>query len=61
VLRHHCPHHDFSRWINDIFHDKPLSDTVRRLEETITDGSPAAVVESTRLALISAIRARSVR
>jgi hydroxymethylpyrimidine pyrophosphatase-like HAD family hydrolase len=61
VLRHHCPHHDFSRWIADVFHDKPLTADLAAAEAQLSAQSPAAVVEQVRLALISALQARHPR
>ncbi len=33
VLAHHAAHLDFSRWMRDVFQDKPLAESVRRAEE----------------------------
>lgn len=58
VLRHHCPHHDFSRWIADVFHDHSLASDVSTAEAGLTTRSPAAVVEQVRVALVSALQSR---
>jgi hypothetical protein len=59
VLRHHCQLHDFSRWVANVFHDRPLAETLRPIEATIGAASPAAVVEAGRLELIAALQART--
>ncbi len=61
VLRHHCPGHDFSRWIAAVFHDQPLAADVAAAETRLSDYSAAAVVEQARLALIAALQARHAR
>jgi hypothetical protein len=61
VLRHHCPRHDFSRWIADVFHDKSLAIDVSTAESRLTARSPAAVVEQGRVALVAALQARLPR
>ncbi len=58
VLRHHCPSHDFSRWIAAVFHDQPLAAKLAAAEAPLSDHSPAAIVEQQRLALIAALQAR---
>ncbi len=35
VLTNHCRHHDFSRWIADVFCDRDLANDVRKLESTM--------------------------
>jgi hydroxymethylpyrimidine pyrophosphatase-like HAD family hydrolase len=61
VLRHHCPDHDFSRWIAGVFYDQPLAAEFAAAEAQLTAHSPAAVVEQVRLALIAALQARHAR
>ena len=61
VLRHHAPRRDFSRWIAEVFHDDSLSAAIRAAEMTIDTESPSALVESARLAMINALRARLKR
>jgi hypothetical protein len=61
VLRHHCPGHDFSRWIAGVFYDQPLAADLAAAEAQLTDHSPAAVVEQVRVALIAALQARRPR
>ncbi len=58
VLRHHGPSNDFSRWIDDVFHDRRLAEAVRAIEDRIRPRSPGAVIDAARLDLISALRAR---
>ena len=61
VVRHHCPGHDFSRWVADVFHDRPLAADLAAAEASLTRGGPAAVVEQVRLALIAALQDRGPR
>jgi hypothetical protein len=61
VLRHHCPGHDFSRWVADVFHDGPLAADLAAAEAPLTGRSPAAVVEQVRLTLIAALQDRQSR
>ena len=56
VLRHHCPGHDFSRWVADVFHDGPLAADLAAVEASVTRRGPAAVVEQVRLTLIAALQ-----
>jgi len=61
VLRHHCPGHDFSRWVADVFHERPLAASLASAETSLLPQSPAAVVEQGRLALIAALQDRHLR
>jgi len=61
VLRHHCPGHDFSRWVADVFHDGPLPADLAAAEAALTRRGPAAVVEQARLTLIPALQDRLPR
>jgi hydroxymethylpyrimidine pyrophosphatase-like HAD family hydrolase len=61
VLRHHCPGHDFSRWVADVFHDGPLAADLAAAEAAIAPRSPGAVVEQARLTLITALQDRHPR
>jgi hypothetical protein len=61
VLRHHCPGHDFSRWIAAVFHDQALAAELAAAEAQLSHHSPAAIVEQQRLALIAALQARHAR
>src|ERR1700722_9818639 len=61
VLRHHCPGHDLSRWVADVFHDRPLAADLAAAEASLTRRSPGAVVEQVRLALITALQDRYPR
>jgi haloacid dehalogenase-like hydrolase/Helicase HerA, central domain len=61
VLRHHCPGHDFSRWVSGVFHDDSLARVLSAAEAGVQESSPAAVVEQARLALIAALQARHSR
>ena len=61
VLRHHCPDHDLSRWVADVFHDRPLAASLASAEASLTRRSPGAVVEQVRLALIAALQDRHLR
>jgi hydroxymethylpyrimidine pyrophosphatase-like HAD family hydrolase len=58
VLRHHCPGHDLSRWVTDVFRDGQLAADLAAAEASLTRGSPGAVVEQVRLALIAALQER---
>jgi hydroxymethylpyrimidine pyrophosphatase-like HAD family hydrolase len=58
VLRHHCPGHDLSHWVADVFHDGPLAASLAAAEAALTRRSPGAVVEQVRLALIAALQDR---
>jgi len=58
VLRHHCPEHDFSRWVAAVFHDEPLAADLAAAEAQLSGQSPAAIVEHVRLALVAALQAR---
>jgi hydroxymethylpyrimidine pyrophosphatase-like HAD family hydrolase len=58
VLRHHCPGHDFSRWVADVFHEGPLAAGLAAAEDSLTSRSPAAVVEQVRLTLIAVLQDR---
>ncbi len=58
VLRHHCPGHDFSRWVAAVFHDQPLAADLAAAEAQLPTQSPAAIVEQVRLALVAALQAR---
>jgi hydroxymethylpyrimidine pyrophosphatase-like HAD family hydrolase len=61
VLRHHCPGHDLSHWVADVFHDGPLAASLAAAEAALTRRSPGAVVEQVRLALIFALQDRRSR
>lgn len=60
VLRHHCPRHDFSRWVADVFHDPGLADTLATAESSVTEASTAATVEQARLEVIGALQAKLI-
>jgi hypothetical protein len=57
VLRHHCPLHDMSRWVRDIFGYRDLANRLRDIESTVDNDSPAAVVEGARAKLIATLHA----
>lgn len=59
VLRHHCPGHDFSRWVRQVFHDDRLGDAMHVAEATVRADSPLAVVELGRVMLIAVLQARN--
>lgn len=61
VLRHHCPRHDFSRWVAGVVHDQTLADELARVESRLPRAAPQAVAEEVRLALIAALHARRTR
>ena len=61
LLRHHCPGHDFSRWVAGVFHDRALAAALGAAEATLPARSPAAVVEQVRVALIAALQDRHPR
>jgi hydroxymethylpyrimidine pyrophosphatase-like HAD family hydrolase len=55
VLRHHCPRHDISRWVADIFGYRQLAGRLAEAEGGMETDSPAAVVEVARARLIAAL------
>jgi len=61
VLRHHCPGHDFSRWVADVFHDGLLAADLAAAEGALADQGPDALVEQVRLALIRVLQDRYPR
>ena len=61
VLRHHCPGHDFSRWVSGVFHEESLASVIAAAEAGVQDRSAAAVVEQARVALIAALQSRHSR
>ena len=58
VLRHHCPDHDFSRWVAAVFHDQTLAANLAAAEAQLPAQSPAAIAEQVRLALVGALQVR---
>ncbi len=58
VLRHHCPDHDFSRWVAAVFHDQTLAANLAAAEAQLPAQSPAAIAEQVRLALVAALQVR---
>ncbi|UXA16058.1 HAD family hydrolase [Mycobacterium sp. SMC-4] len=61
VLRHHCPAHDFSNWVAGVFHDKRLAAELAAAESQLPRGSPGAIAEQVRLALVAALQSRASR
>ena len=61
ILRHHAPLGDFSRWINDVFHERQLAATVASIEATITPSSAAATIDAARLDLVHELHRRHHR
>jgi len=61
VLRHHCPGRDLSRWVAEVFRDQALAARLGAAEAALPPGSPAAVVEQIRLALVAALQERHPR
>jgi hypothetical protein len=53
-LEGHLRRHDFSRWIEDVFRDRPLAAHVREVESRVQSDDPCEVAE----AIAQAIRAR---
>ncbi len=58
VLRHHAPLGDFSRWVNDVFHNRRLAARIAAIESAIRPSSPAATVDAARLELIRELHRR---
>ncbi len=58
VLRHHCPSHDFSRWVAGVFGNAPLAAAIGAAEAQLHHDSPHEAVEQVRQALIAALEAR---
>lgn len=61
VLRHHCPHHDFSQWVRDVFRDADLPKRLHEAEAMVGDRSTGVAIEQARLDLIAAIQDRVLR
>lgn len=61
VLRHHCPAHDFSRWVVDVFHDPALGLRMKEIEAPVRPDSPTEVIERARQELVSAVFAKLAR
>lgn len=61
VLRHHCPAHDFSRWVAGVFLDKRLAAELAAAASQLARESPKAVAEQVRLALLAALQNRRSR
>lgn len=59
VIRHHCKHLDFSRWIIEVLGDPPLSNEVAAIEAELGSGAKDPV--ATRAALIAAVGGRYPR
>lgn len=53
-IAHHLRNHDFSRWIEDVFRDRPLGSHLRRIEERIGSESERDISAD----IAQAIRAR---
>jgi hypothetical protein len=53
-LTGHLQRHDFSRWIEDVFRDRPLAAHIRKVEATVDTESPRDIAD----AVAQAIRAR---
>lgn len=58
VVRHHCSHGDFSRWIEHVLHDPTLAATVATTEATVGPESAAATVDAARVRLVASLQAR---
>ncbi|MGE5697699.1 MAG: HAD hydrolase family protein [Candidatus Sericytochromatia bacterium] len=58
VLRHHCPRHDFSRWVSAVFHNESLAADLAAAEAQLPTAAPAAIAEQVRLALVAALQGR---
>lgn len=58
VLVHHCPLHDFSRWVAEVFHDDSLAEHLAAIESKLSRESDAVEVEQIRLDLIGALQLR---
>ena len=61
VLRHHCPRHDFSRWVAGVFHDQPLAGELAAAEARLPVAGTSAIVEQVRLALVATLQNRRAR
>ncbi|HWD07794.1 MAG TPA: HAD hydrolase family protein [Actinomycetota bacterium] len=58
VLRHHCPSHDFSNWVANVFRDPALAAGLRSAESSMAADSPEAVVQAARVRLVRALQVR---
>ncbi|HEU5001780.1 MAG TPA: HAD hydrolase family protein [Actinomycetota bacterium] len=58
VVRHHCPSHDFSNWVANVFRDQALAAELFAAESTMQADSPEAVVQAARIRLVTALRLR---
>lgn len=60
VLRHHCPRHDFSRWVAEVFHDQGLAGLLAQAESSVTETSDVATLERARREMIGALHSKLV-
>lgn len=58
VIRHHASLHDFSRWVNAVFHEHHLADAIATIEQRITNTSSDALIDTTRIQLVETIHRR---
>jgi hypothetical protein len=61
ILRHHCPRHDLSRWVSEVFHDRTLAATLAGIEARVGPESSAVTVGSARLDLVGGLQERTHR
>jgi hypothetical protein len=61
VLCHHCPRHDFSRWVAEVFRDEQLAAAISRVENVVAPNSEPQVIEAAREDLLAALRARHLK
>jgi hypothetical protein len=56
VLRHHAAHHDFSRWIRDVFRDARASDSMRAHEDRLSESRSDAELAAARAGFVDRLR-----